>query len=99
MVLERAEFTARQGSSDELAELLQSRGLALAASYTGCLSFKAMRCVEEPDTFMFLAEWVSIEAHQESRMEPAHVEFREMLLPFAAGARPTVHFLELPRTN
>ena len=45
---------------------------------------------------MFLAEWVSIEAHQESRMEPAHVEFREMLLPYAAGARPTVHFVEVP---
>lgn len=96
MVLERAEFTARQGSGDALADLLHSRGLALAATYTGCLSFKAMRCVEDPDTFMFLAEWISIEAHQESRMEPAHVEFREMLLPYAAGARPTVHFVEVP---
>jgi quinol monooxygenase YgiN len=95
MVLERAEFTAMEGTGDDLAELLQSRGLALAATYTGCKSFKAMRCVEDPDTFMFLAEWVSIEAHQESRMEPAHIQFRELLLPFAASARATVHFVEL----
>ncbi len=95
MVLERAEFTAKEGTGNELAELLQSRLLALAATYTGCLSFKAMRCVEYPDTFMFLAEWVSVEAHKESRREPAHVEFRETLIPFAAGARETVHFTEI----
>lgn len=95
MVLERAEFTAKPGTGDTLAKLLESRGLQLAATYTGCRSFKALRCLEDRDTFMLLAEWSSIEAHQRSRMEPAHVQFREMLLPFAADARPTVHFEEI----
>ncbi|MEJ6011347.1 antibiotic biosynthesis monooxygenase family protein [Novosphingobium aquae] len=95
MVLERAEFIARDGTGDEVGEMLRTRGLPLAATYTGCLSFRALRCVEQPETFLFLAEWESIEAHKESRHEPAHVEFREMLLPFAAGARETLHFTEL----
>lgn len=95
MVIERAEFMAKEGMGGEVAELLRTKGLALAATYTGCRSFKALRCVEYPDTIMFLAEWDSIEAHQESRHEPAHVQFRELLLPYAAGARETVHFTEI----
>jgi quinol monooxygenase YgiN len=93
--MERSEFQVQDGKADELVELIRSRGLALAAGYTGCTSFKAYQCVEKPNSIMLLAEWVSIEAHLESRSEPAHVEFREMLLPFAAGAEPTVHFTEI----
>jgi quinol monooxygenase YgiN len=95
MVLERAEFTAQTGKGDAVAEALKARGLSLAATYTGCRSFKALRCAEYPETFMFLAEWDSIEAHHASRHEAAHVAFRELLIPFAAGARETVHFEEL----
>ncbi len=86
---------AKEGEGDVVAHLLKSRGLALAAGYTGCNSFRALRCAEYPDTFLFLADWVSIEAHKLSRHEAAHVEFREMLLPHAAGARETVHFHKL----
>jgi quinol monooxygenase YgiN len=95
MVLERAEFHAKPGMGDAVVQVLQAEGLPLTANYTGCLSFQALRCVEEPDTIMFLAEWESIEAHIASRAEPAHVAFRELLVPFAAGARPTVHFVEI----
>lgn len=95
MVIERAEFMAKEGMGGEVAELLRTKGLALAATYTGCQSFKALRCVEYPDTIMFLAEWDSIEAHAASRHEAAHVQFRELLLPYAAGARETVHFAEI----
>jgi quinol monooxygenase YgiN len=92
MVLERAEFTAQAGKGDLVAEALRNRGLALAASYVGCQSFKALRCVEDPDTFLFLAEWDSIAAHHASREDPAHAEFRSLLFPHAASARETVHF-------
>lgn len=95
MVLERAEFTARDGTGDRVAEILRTHGLPLAATYTGCRSFKALRCVEYPDTIMFLAEWDSIEAHLASREEPAHAEFRALLMPYAAGAKETVHFTQI----
>ncbi len=95
MVLERAEVHIKAELIDEAMRLISERGLALTKQYTGCLSFKAMQCVEHPERVMFLAEWTSIEAHQESRHEPSHVEFREMLLPYAAGAVPTVHFVEV----
>lgn len=95
MVLERAEIHIKEDLVEEAVRLLSTRGLALTKQYTGCRSFKVMQCVEHPERIMFLAEWDSIEAHQESRHEPSHVEFREMLLPYAAGAVPTVHFVEV----
>jgi quinol monooxygenase YgiN len=95
MVLERAEFLAKPDKVDELIEVLKTRALPLTAAYTGCLSFKAMRCVEEPDTIMFLAEWESLEAHLASRHEAAHVAFRDMLLPYAAAGKGTFHFTEI----
>jgi quinol monooxygenase YgiN len=95
MVIERSEFHAQEGKADEVVALIRSRGLALAAQYTGCIAFHAYRCVERPNSIMLLAEWESIEAHLESRQEPAHVEFREMLLPYAAGAEPTVHYTRI----
>ncbi len=92
MVVERAEFFVKPGMADALVDLLRATALPLTASYTGCQSFKALRGVENPDSIMFLAEWDSVEAHHESRRQPEHVEFRELLIPFAAGANPTVHF-------
>jgi quinol monooxygenase YgiN len=41
---------------------------------------------------MLLAEWESIEAHLASRPEPAHEQFRQIVLPYTAGAKQTVHF-------
>jgi quinol monooxygenase YgiN len=95
MILERAEFMVKPGMADDLVAVLRTQGLALAATYTGCLSFKALHCVEYPDSIMFLAEWESIEAHLASRQEPAHVAFRALLMPFAAGAKETVHFIPI----
>jgi quinol monooxygenase YgiN len=92
MVLERAEITIQPGRMAEFLTVLREQALPLTASYEGCRSFKALHGVEEPDQVMFLAEWISIEAHHASREAPEHAAFRELLLPFAAGAKPTVHF-------
>jgi quinol monooxygenase YgiN len=92
MVLERAEITIREGAMDEVVEMMRTKGLPLAATFTGCLSFKAFRGVEDPNSLMLLAEWESIEAHLASRPEPAHAELRGLLLPFRAGGKGTIHF-------
>ncbi len=41
---------------------------------------------------MFLAEWDSIDALLASREDPEHEQFRQLVVPFAAGVKPTVHF-------
>ena len=92
MILERAEIIVKDGMMNEFVQVLRDRALPLTTQFTGCISFRALRGVEDANSIMLLAEWESIEAHIESRSEPAHVEFRAIVLPFAAGAKPTVHF-------
>lgn len=92
MVLERAEVIIKDGLMDEFLEVLANRALPLTETFTGLISFTALRGVEDKDSVMFLAEWESIEAHLESRSEPTHAEFRTIVVPYTAGAKPTVHF-------
>ncbi len=92
MVLERAEVFIKEGLMDEFLEIFVAGALPLTASFTGLISFKAFRGVEDADSVMFLAEWKSVEAHLASRPEPAHEEFRQIVLPYTAGAKQTVHF-------
>lgn len=92
MVLERAEVFIREGQMDEFLQVLASQAIPLTREFTGCLSFRALRGVEDANSVMFLAEWRSIEAHLASRPEPAHEQFRKLVLPYTTGAKPTVHF-------
>jgi len=95
MVVERAEVIIKDGMMDEFVEVLARRALPLTSRFTGLISFKALRGVEDANSVMFLAEWESIEAHLASRPEPAHSEFRSIVLPYTAGAKQTVHFSPL----
>ena len=92
MVLERAEITIKPGKMDEFLEVLAEQAIPLTQTFTGIVSFTALRGEEDAENVMFLAEWQSIEAHLESRPEPAHAKFRELVLPFVAAAKTAVHF-------
>ena len=92
MVLERAEISIKHGMMDEFLEVFTSRALPLTETFTGLISFTALRGVEDADSVMFLAEWESVEAHLESRIEETHAEFRSIVVPFTSGAKQTVHF-------
>jgi len=95
MVLERAEVIIKDDLMDEFLEVFVSHALPLTACFTGLVSFEALRGVEDANSVMFLAVWESIDAHLASRPEPAHAEFRNIVLPYTAGAKRTVHFLPL----
>ncbi|MGE3693114.1 MAG: putative quinol monooxygenase [Novosphingobium sp.] len=92
MVLERAEIEIKDGLMEEFLQVFTSQALPLTRQFTGCLSFRALRGVEHPNSVMFLAEWESVEVHHASRSEPAHAEFRDIVVPFTSGAKQTVHF-------
>lgn len=92
MVLERAEIFIKEGMMEEFLEVFVDRALPLTSTFTGLMSFKALRGVEDVGSVMFLAEWESVEAHLASRPEPTHEAFRQIVLPYTAGAKQTVHF-------
>lgn len=92
MILERAEITIKPGMMDEFLDILTDEAIPLTQTFTGIISFTALRGEEDADNVMFLAEWQSLEAHLESRPEPTHARFRELVMPFVASAKSTVHF-------
>ena len=92
MILERAEITIKPGLMDEFLSVLGEQAIPLTQTFTGIISFTALRGEEDADNVMFLAEWQSLEAHLDSRPEPAHAKFREIVLPYVATAKTTVHF-------
>ena len=92
MVLERAEIEIKEGLIDEFPGVFAARALPLTRQFTGCISFTALRGVEQSNSVMFLAEWESVEAHLASRPEPSHVPFREIVVPYTSCAKQTVHF-------
>jgi quinol monooxygenase YgiN len=92
MILERAEIFIKEELMDEFLEVFAARALPLTRTFSGCLSFEALRGLEHPDSIMFLTRWESVEAHLASRLEADHTEFRELVLPYTTGAKETVHF-------
>ena len=78
---------------DEFLDLFVREALPLTQTFTGLISFKALRGVEDENSVMFLAEWTSIEAHLASRPEPSHEQFRQIVKPYVVGAKQTVHFM------
>lgn len=92
MILERAEVIIKDGMMDEFLGVLVEQAIPLTQTFTGIISFTALRGEEEASNVMFLAEWQSLEAHLASRPEPAHARFREIVLPYVAAAKTTVHF-------
>ena len=80
---------SKEGMMEKFLEVLKSRAVPLTTQFTGCISWKALREVEDANSVMFLAEWESIEAHLASRPEPAHAKFREIVVPYTTGAKPT----------
>lgn len=98
-VLERAEIVIKPGMMEEFLRVFVDKALPLTRTFTGIISFDALRGVEDADNVMFLAKWESIEAHLASRPEPAHAEFRAVVLPYVANAKTTVHFAPVGRTT
>jgi quinol monooxygenase YgiN len=48
-----------------------------------CLSFRLLRGVERPDTFVFWVEWNSVEGHMtDFRNSSSYSRFRQILRPF-----------------
>jgi quinol monooxygenase YgiN len=84
MILERAEITIKAGAMDEFLTVLVEQAIPLTQTFTGIISFTALRGEEDADNVMFLAEWQSLEAHLASRPEPAHARFREIVLPYGS---------------
>ena len=86
---ERIHFTAppREGLEQEFSTAMANRGLALLGGVPGVRSVRMGRGVENPQKFMLLVEWATMDAHTAFKGTAAMNEFRALLKPFStAGA-------------
>jgi heme-degrading monooxygenase HmoA len=89
MILEHAVLDVREGSSGEF-EATFDLAKSIIADSPGFRSLRLERCLEQPDRYVLLVEWESVEAHEVGfRQSPAYEEWRTLLHHFYPS-RPTV---------
>lgn len=90
-VLEIAQLHIKQGMAKEL-EAVAETALKIIAGAPGVGACRAMRCIEDPDTFAFLIEWKSLEAHQAFRESGAFQRYRSVIQHLFADLPEVRHY-------
>lgn len=91
-ILERAIMTVKPGHAEDFeAAFAQAAPLIRAAK--GCRKAQLRRGVENPDTFILLVEWETLEDHMIGfRESAAFGEWRAILGPHFAGPPAVEHY-------
>ena len=85
MLLERAELTCRPGLETEFEGVLKGRVSEILLGVPGVNSVKVGRGVENPDKFMLLVHWDSMEHHAGFKDLPVYPEFGGLFAPYSIG--------------
>jgi heme-degrading monooxygenase HmoA len=85
MLLERSELLIKEGEEDSFHEVMQGKGIGLLTSIPGVVSVSIGRGVENPEKFMLLVEWETMDAHIAYRETPICVRLRELIGPYMKG--------------
>jgi heme-degrading monooxygenase HmoA len=91
-VTEHAVLPVRPGQAADFIEAMD-RAKAIIAASPGFISLRVARCVEQPDTFLLLVEWETLEDHTEGfRCSEAYQEWRALLHHFYDPFPVVEHF-------
>ncbi len=92
MITEHVVLDVVPGQEPEFEEAFTlAKGLISASP--GFLSLRLSRCLEEPNLYLMLVEWNTLEDHLEGfRQSPAFTEWRELLTPFYRPGPVVQHF-------
>lgn len=94
MILEQAILPVIPGKETEF-EAAFAEAKELIAASPGCRGVEIQRCVEQPNEYLLLVSWDSIEDHTEGfRNSEAFGKWREMLYHFYEP-KPVVRHYEL----
>ena len=85
MLLERSEVSVKAGMAEEFDKVMNDRGLSILADFPGVIQVRLGRGVENPNKFMFLVEWKSLEAHSAFRESGVYRTFRQLFGPYTEG--------------
>jgi heme-degrading monooxygenase HmoA len=92
MITEHAVLPVIAGQEAEFVATMD-RAKAIIASSPGFISLRVARCVEQPNHFLLLVEWETLEAHTEGfRGSEAYQEWRALLHHFYDPFPVVEHF-------
>jgi heme-degrading monooxygenase HmoA len=91
-ITEHAVLPVRPGQTAEFMRAMEQAKAIIAAS-PGFISLRVSRCVEQPDSFLLLVEWETLEDHTEGfRGSAAYQEWRARLHHFYDPFPVVEHF-------
>ncbi|HEX7874652.1 MAG TPA: antibiotic biosynthesis monooxygenase family protein [Sphingobium sp.] len=85
MLLERSDFTIREGAEDAFEAAMEERGLPILRAVPGASGVRLGRGVERPSAFMLLVAWDTMDAHKAYNLTPECQEIRALIGGFATG--------------
>jgi heme-degrading monooxygenase HmoA len=92
MITEHAVLPVIPGRAGEFIEAMDQARAIIAAS-PGFISLRVARCLEQPDSFLLLVEWETLEDHTEGfRGSAAYQDWRNLLHHFYDPFPVVEHF-------
>lgn len=85
VLVERSELTVAEGKEDAFTAAMRETGTALLRRVDGVKSVQVGRGIENPQKFMLLVEWESMDAHSAYSQTPASQQFRALVGPLVQG--------------
>lgn len=85
MLVERSELTVKLGAEQEFLSAITEKGVPLLRSVDGVVSVQIGQGVENPDKFMLLVGWTSMDAHAAYGGTPQSVGLRGIMGPYLTG--------------
>lgn len=97
MITEIAIFTAAPGKEEELGQAIL-RGMEVIRQHPECIEARLERCIEQPDQYMLVNIWTSLEAHtQDFRGGPLFAQWRSHINGLFTGQPAVFHYYVLPK--
>lgn len=85
MLVERSEFTVKDGVEAEFHGGLTGKIIPLLKNVEGVISVQLGKGIENPTKFMLLVGWTSMQAHAAYGGTPVSLEVRQIMGPFLTG--------------
>lgn len=85
MLLERSELSIKKGLEEDFTTMMNAQGISLLSGLPGVESVSMGRGVENPDKFLLLIEWATMEDHTAFTKAPSFPEFLALLRPYSQG--------------
>ena len=92
MILECASIKIKNNQQSDFEQTFKV-AINLIIKSKGYIKHSLKHCIEEPDTYLLMIEWETLEDHMEIfRKSPAFQEWRKLLSPFFEEPPKVLHY-------